>query len=115
MSAPTRRETRRSAAGSVRRRHRNMVRQHWLTAALVFALIGVGGYSGLHLYQLQERLESVRASRLQLEQQLQESKGIHSRLESDLSRVTDDSYMELMAKALGFVYPQETVYQTGGR
>lgn len=115
MSAPTRRETRRGAAGTVRRRHRNMVRQHWLTAALVFALIGAGGYSGLHLYQLQERLENVRASRLQLQEQLQESKRIYSRMENDLSRVTDDSYMELMAKALGFVYPQETVYQTGSR
>lgn len=115
MSAPRNRETRHGAAGTVRRRHRNMVRQHWLTAALVFALVGVGGYSGLHLYQLQARLDTVRSSRLQLDQQLQESKRLHARLESDLSRITDDSYMELMAKALGFVYPQETVYQTGSR
>lgn len=110
MSTPKPREYRGNAAAQVRQQ-RNSLRRHWLSAALVFLFAGLCGYMGYNLHNVNSRLAETQAQRVGLVNELKSARRQNERLTSDLSRVTDDSYMELMAKAMGFIYPQEAVHQ----
>lgn len=114
MSASTVGEYTQHAAAHVRRQRKSLKR-HWLTAAFIFLLVAASTWMAWHLYGVKARLNQVRASRGDLEAQLSVARRSNERLAADLNRVTDESYMELAAKSLGFVYPQEAVYQPATR
>lgn len=68
-------------------------------------------YTVSHLYRAQQKLEQVREARQQLELRLKEAEQRNRQLHSQFSNVTTDDAMELAAKNMGFVYPNETVFQ----
>jgi|GEM_PF-1368075 len=92
---------------------RNLLRRHWLTGASIFLALGVAAYTGMHYYDGYLRLSQVESERLSMQVKLQEAQAKQQNLQDRLGRVKSDEYMEYMAKSMGFVYPQETVYQTG--
>lgn len=102
-----------SAPVSVKRRKRNMLRRHWLSGALICGLLGVAGYTCTLLYQADLRHKQVQATRAELEAELQEARRHNQNLQAEMARVSDDQYMEMLAKGIGFVYPHETVHQKG--
>jgi hypothetical protein len=116
MSAPGLREYRHQsreqhATALVRRQKRNLLRRHWLTGAFVFGLFVMAGYTATHLYHADQRLREVRQSRDQLAATTQEARWQNQNLQAELGRVTSDAYMILKAKEMGFVFPEEQVYQ----
>jgi cell division protein FtsB len=113
MNSPTPHEVEFEAPVPVRRPKRNWLRRHWLTGALIFGLVGFVGYLGRELLAIESRLEQARQTRQELEVRLQEARRRNEELKENLAKVKQDSYMELMARSLGFVYPHETVYQQG--
>lgn len=97
----------------VRRPKRNLLRRHWLTGAFVFGIVGLTAYTGVRLYQVDARLQQVQATRLQIEEQIQEAQQRKEYLQAELAKVSGDAQMELKAKDMGFYFPGETVYQKG--
>ncbi len=104
-----------TAAVSVRRQKGSLLRRHWLSAAFVLCLAGVVLYIGGEFFKAETKLANARAARIELEDRLAEARRQNARLKADLSKITEDSYMEVMAKSMGFVYPHETPYQLSGK
>lgn len=116
MSTPGLREYRsqvheKHAPALVRRQKRSLLRRYWLTGAFVFSLFVMAGYTATHLYHADQRLREVRESRDQLAAKAQEARWQNQNLQGELGRVTGDAYMILKAKEMGFVFPEEQVYQ----
>lgn len=101
-----------NAPGPVRRPKGNPLRRHWLTGAFVVGLVGVLSFTGLQVYEADQRLNEVRQTRSQVEAELKAARETNARLEETLEKVSSDEYMELMAKKMGFTKPNEKVYQT---
>lgn len=97
----------------VHRPKRSWLRRHWLSGAFVLTLAGVSTFAMRNFYETQAKLEQVRETRAQLEQQLEAAKRENEALEAKHKQVTSDAYMEQLAKKMGFVYKNETVYQKG--
>lgn len=102
-----------TAAPVSRGRKARLVRRHWLTGA--FVLILVGGVVGVsaRIVSTELELRQAQKTRKQLQAQVEEERAKNQLLQSKVSSVTDDQYMELVAKAMGYVYPEESVYQEG--
>lgn len=113
MNTPTVRELRDKAPAPVRRQKKNLLRRHWLSGALFFGLLGFMGYTGMNLYEAELKLQEVRKTRAELDEAILESRHKNQQLKEQLQRVSEDAFMELMAKNMGFAYPNETMYQTG--
>ncbi|MEW8977131.1 MAG: septum formation initiator family protein [Symbiobacterium sp.] len=96
----------------VRRARGNPLRRHWLTGALVAALAGLLSFGGMQLYQAQLELKQALAVQAQVEAELRALQEKNRRLSETLQRVTSFESMELKAKQLGFVWPEEQVFQT---
>lgn len=97
----------------VPRRKRGSLRRHWLTGALLFGSFGLAIFTGSFLYDAyQERLER-EAVRLELEAEIAGARRENQYLREKLVRMTDDAYMEQMARQLGYGYANETLYQKG--
>lgn len=111
MNAPAR-EYRQHAAVPVRRQKGKLLHKHWLTVASIFALMGAAGFLGVRFNQTEQALQQVRTAQAQWEARLSEARQTNQRLQVQLNKAKDDSNMELAAKGMGFVYPQESVYQT---
>jgi len=110
MNAPAR-EYRRNAVVPVRQQKGRLLRKHWLTAASIFALMGAAAFIGVRFYQTEQALREVRLSRAQWETRLSEARQTNQRLETQLAKAKDDVNMELAAKAMGFIFPQERIYK----
>lgn len=107
-------ERKRNATATVRRQRGSLLRRHWLTAAFVFGLVGLITYIGTEFYEAEAKLARARETRAQVEDRLADARRQNQRLKVEIAKVTDDAYLEVMAKAMGFVYPQETPYQLSG-
>ncbi|HWH68487.1 MAG TPA: hypothetical protein VNT26_03840, partial [Candidatus Sulfotelmatobacter sp.] len=59
-----------TAPAPVRRPKRNLLRRHWLSGALIFALAGLSVYSGKSFFQTEQQLKEVRARAAALDQEL---------------------------------------------
>lgn len=113
MNAPhPLRESHNDAPVPVHRKRRSLKR-HWLTGALVCVAVGLTGRTAVSIFETEQRIHDVQVQRQEIEQQIQEAKQRNASLQSELDRVSSDSYREVMAKQLGFVHPNETVYQKG--
>lgn len=110
MNAPAR-EHRQHAAVPVRRQKAKLLHKHWLTVASIFTLLGAFGFLGVRFYQTEQALQQVRTARGQWEARLVEARQTNQRLQVQLNKAKDDSNMELAAKGMGFIYPQESMYQ----
>jgi len=111
MSGPRRPAGQESAAVAVRRQKRGLLRRHWLSAALIFSCVGLTVLVGRQFLSAQQRLQAARVRRAQLEARLDDALHTKKALEAHLAKVTSDSNMELMAKSLGYAYPNERVFQ----
>lgn len=113
MTAPRVREyPNEHAPGPVRRQKGNLLRQHWLTGAFVFGLLGITTFTGVHFYQTELRLADIRDERAQWDQKVEDARRQNDTLKQEINRVTSDPYMELKAKTMGYVYKNESVYQS---
>lgn len=115
MNAPPLGAYEQQVATPVRRPKQNVLRRHWLTGALICTVVGFCGYLGLEFHRVEVRLAEKREARAQLDEQVREARRTGQKLETEIARVTDDRYREYMAKSMGFVHPQETVYQAADR
>ena len=115
MNAPQRtpREFNEDAPGPVHRRKRNLLRRHWLTGAFICGVMAIMGHSGVQLYQTETKLDDVRAQHRELDGRIAEARRRSASLQADLDRVSSDANREVMAHQLGFIRPNETVYQKG--
>jgi len=102
-----------AAPAPVRRPKRNALKRHWLSGALIFALATVSVYSGKSFFQTERELEGVRARAAQLDQEIELKQRQVKALEDKVQQMSSDQYLEYMAKSMGYVYPNETVYQKG--
>ncbi|HWH70057.1 MAG TPA: septum formation initiator family protein [Candidatus Sulfotelmatobacter sp.] len=102
-----------AAPAPVRRPKRNLLRRHWLSGALIFALVGISVYSGKSFFQTEQQLKEVRARAAALDQELEMKQRQSKALDDKLQQMTSDQYMEYLAKSMGYIYPGETVYQKG--
>ncbi len=99
------------APGRVTARRRKPLRSHWLTGALICGLTGLSLLALRHYYHVEQQLRDVRARRAEIQAQLEAAEQRNAHLRQRLQQVTSDSYMELKARDLGFIYPNERVYQ----
>ncbi|HWI62661.1 MAG TPA: septum formation initiator family protein [Symbiobacteriaceae bacterium] len=102
-----------AAPAPVRRPKRNLLRRHWLSGALLFALAGLTVYSGKSFFETEQQLKEVRARATQLDQEIALKQRQSKALDDKLQQMTSDQYLEYLAKTMGYVYPNETVYQKG--
>lgn len=112
MSRPKRLVGQDNAAVAVRRQGRSLLRRHWLSAAFIFTCVGLTVFVGQQFVSAQQRLQAARQRRQQVESHLDDALSAKKALEADLAKVTTDSSMELMAKSMGYAYPNEKVFQT---
>ena len=114
MRAPSRRDasTVTAAPPPVRRAKGNPLRRHWLSGVLVVAVLGVLSFAVMELRQAEQELSRALQQQAQVEAELRAMQEKNRRLSETLERVTSAESMELKAKQLGFVWPDEQVYQT---
>ncbi|MBP2019886.1 cell shape-determining protein MreC [Symbiobacterium terraclitae] len=114
MRAPRRRDasTVTAAPTPVRRAKGNPLRRHWLSGALVAAVVGVLSFAVMELYEAEQELNRALQVQAQVEAELRTVQEKNRRLSETLERVTSHESMELKAKQLGFIWPDEQVYQT---
>jgi hypothetical protein len=96
----------------VRRAKGNPLRRHWLSGALVAAVVGVLSFAVMELYEAEQELNRALQVQAQVEAELRTVQEKNRRLSETLERVTSHESMELKAKQLGFIWPDEQVYQT---
>ncbi|MDF2626768.1 MAG: hypothetical protein K0R39_599 [Symbiobacteriaceae bacterium] len=101
------------APGPVRRPKRNALKRHWLSGALIIALGAVSVVSLKSFYATEQQLEAVNARAAQLDQEIETKQRQVKALDDKMSQMTSDQYLEYLAKTMGYVYPNETVYQKG--
>jgi cell division protein FtsB len=92
-------------------RKRSLLRRHWLTGAFVLTLVAVAGFAGRTFRDTEAKLHEVRQERSGFEEKLQAAQRKNQVLSQELKQMSSDEYMEMMAKKLGFVNANETVYQ----
>jgi hypothetical protein len=90
-------------------------RRYWLTWVGLLGVCGLLGWMGLSLARVEAQLREVRRDREALQRQVAEKRRYYERLQEDAKLQKTDEFMELMAKAMGYVYPNEQVYQSGTR
>jgi cell division protein FtsB len=95
-------------------RKRSFLRRHWLTGAFVMTMVMVAGFAGKTFLDTEAKLHDARQERAVYEDKLEEAKRKNQALSQDLKQLSSDEYMEMMAKKLGYVNANETVYQGTG-
>jgi len=96
----------------VRRAKGNPLRRHWLSGALIAAVLGALSFAFMELHEAQVELSRARQVQAQVDAELKALQEKNRRLSETLERVTSPESMELKAKQLGFIWPDEQVYQT---
>jgi cell division protein FtsB len=102
-----------TAPAPVRKPKRNLLKRHWLSGALVCLIAGLTVYSGSNFYRTELQLAKVRQESRELDDKLELRQREDKALDDKIAQMSTDKYMELMAKAMGYVYPNEQVYQKG--
>lgn len=97
----------------VRRPKRNLLRRHWLSGALIFTLVAVSAYSAQSFFETERQLQEVRARAAKLDQEIEAKKRLSKELDDRIAQISSDQYLEYLAKSMGYVYPNESVYQKG--
>ncbi|HEY3369059.1 MAG TPA: septum formation initiator family protein [Symbiobacteriaceae bacterium] len=115
MNAPQRppREFYEDAPVPVQRRKRNLLRRHWLTGAFICGVVVIMGRSSAQLYQTETKLQDVRVQHKELDARIDEARQRGATLQAELDRAGSAANLEVRAKQLGFIHPDETVYQKG--
>jgi cell division protein FtsB len=101
------------APAPVRRPKRNALKRHWLSGALIFALAAVSVVSAQSFRATEQQLKAVNARAEQLDQDIEMKQRQVKALDDKIEQISSDAYLEYLAKTMGYVYPNETVYQKG--
>lgn len=102
-----------SAPAPVRRPKRNALKRHWLSGALILSLAAVSVVSAKSFYATEQQLKLVNARAEQLDQEIEMKQRQVKALDDKIEQISSDAYLEYLAKTMGYVYPDETVYQKG--
>lgn len=102
-----------SAPAPVRRPKRSALKRHWLSGALILSLAAVSVVSAKSFYATEQQLAAVNARAAQLDDEIEMKQRQVKALNDKIEQISSDAYLEYLAKTMGYVYPNETVYQKG--
>lgn len=102
-----------TAPAPVRRPKRNLLRRHWLSGALLFALAGLTVYSARSFFETETQIKQVQSRAAALDQEIEMKQRQLKALDDKIQQMSSDQYMEYLAKTMGYVNQNETLYQKG--